>query len=292
MHSGRGTRCRIVHRLPPFDEPFQIARIDQDPSHDTAVACPRARDANRGDVSVEHEIAQCPVAAAKTGRCCPKAHQPTARQRSLHRASGGISRQGTTYPASLRFSPRRQLLPDEVAYARLHGRCSTAGLASLRFALDASAGVERHAQRPLIPQDLTRRRTRPRAVVPGRPRPLVITPRGRLRPDNMGRERPPSERVRGRPPGGGTGGRSRPQLALHHHPRGVCGGKERRRILDGCENASSRAPASCGFGVVRAAAPSASPIRRSVQRLEGDNSDPRRCPPFCPPCRSARAAIN
>jgi hypothetical protein len=215
MHSGRGTRCRIVHRLPPFDEPFQIARIDQDPSHDTAVACPRARDADRGDVSVEHEIAQCPVAAAKTGRCCPKAHQPTARQRSLHRASGGISRQGTTYPASLRFSPRRQLLPDEVAYARLHGRCSTAGLASLRFALDASAGVERHAQRPLIPQDLTRRRTRPRAVVPGRPRPLVITPRGRLRPDNMGRERPPSERVRGRPPPGVA-----PEVA--HAPSSLC----------------------------------------------------------------------
>jgi hypothetical protein len=26
--------------------------------------------------------------------------------------------------------------------------------------------------------------------------------------------------------------------------------------------------------------------------LKGDNSDPRRCPPFCPPCPSARAAIN
>jgi hypothetical protein len=81
MHSGR---CGIVHLLPPFDEPFQIARVDQDASHDTTIACARARDADGGDVSVEHEITQRPVAAAKERCCGPKIHQPaTGRSRSL-----------------------------------------------------------------------------------------------------------------------------------------------------------------------------------------------------------------
>ena len=57
----------------------------------------------------------------------------------------------------------------------------------------------------------------------------MSTPRGHLRPDKMGRERPPSKGS-GAALGGGRGGRSRPQLAFHHHPRGVPGGIERRRF--------------------------------------------------------------
>lgn len=53
MHSGR---CGIVDLLPAFDEPLQIARVDQDASHDPAVTRTRARDADRGNVSVEHEM--------------------------------------------------------------------------------------------------------------------------------------------------------------------------------------------------------------------------------------------
>ena len=49
----------------------------------------RARDADGGDVSVEHEIAQRPVAAAKIRRCGLKVHEPAAwRSRSFpHRTS-------------------------------------------------------------------------------------------------------------------------------------------------------------------------------------------------------------
>jgi hypothetical protein len=73
--------------------------------------------------------------------------------------------------------------------------------AQLQFALDAGTGVERHARCAVIPQDVTSREHEYALAFPGRPGPPVSTPRGHLRPDKMGRERPPSERVRGRPPG-------------------------------------------------------------------------------------------
>ena len=73
----------------------------------------------------------------------------------------------------------------------------------------------------------------------------------------------------GPPAGGGRGGRSRPQLALCHHPRGLGGGEERRRVLDDRKSASSRMSAGCDFSVVCEVAPSASPIRRSSSALEG-----------------------
>lgn len=38
----------VVDLLPAFDEPFEIARVDQNSSHDAAIACARARDADRG----------------------------------------------------------------------------------------------------------------------------------------------------------------------------------------------------------------------------------------------------
>jgi hypothetical protein len=80
-------------------------------------------------------------------------------------------------------------------------RCSTAAFANGRIALKAGAVVERHSYSLVIPHDLTRRRTRLAFPFPGRPRPLVVTPRGHIRPDKRGRERPPSERARGRLPG-------------------------------------------------------------------------------------------
>jgi hypothetical protein len=67
----------------------------------------------------------------------------------------------------------------------------------IRLGHDARAGAERRAQRRLVPQGLAGRRTRARTR-PGRQRPLVVTPRGHLRPDKVGRERPPFEGGRGR----------------------------------------------------------------------------------------------
>jgi hypothetical protein len=74
--------------------------------------------------------------------------------------------------------------------------------------------------------------------------------------------------------------------------RGVRGGTERRRIPEDCESASSRVPADCGFRVVGKGGTSPSRIRSSVQRLEGGQLIPEALSPFCPPCPSARAAIN
>jgi hypothetical protein len=170
-------------------------------------------------------------------------------------------------------------------------RCSTASLAIGMIAL-ASAGVERHAQCPVIPQDLTGRRTRVRVLFPGTPRPLVPTPRGQLRPDRWGRERPPSERVRGRLPGVAEG--------VAHAPSSVS------TIV---RAASAAARNAAAFSMTARAHPlagqrvavSVSSARRCRQHrrsavqfsgLKGDNSYPTRCPPFCLPCPSARAAIN
>jgi hypothetical protein len=86
-------------------------------------------------------------------------------------------------------------------------------------------GVERLAQRAAIPQDLTRRGTRVRSPFPGTPKPLAVTPRGHLRPDEVTRERPPLTQGPGLPPGGGS---SRPKITLISHPRGFGGGQDRR----------------------------------------------------------------
>src|SRR6266853_5187280 len=66
----------IVDLLPAFDERVQVARVDEDPSHRTTVVCARARNADRGDVAADHEIAQRPIAAAKIRRCRSKVHKP------------------------------------------------------------------------------------------------------------------------------------------------------------------------------------------------------------------------
>jgi hypothetical protein len=58
-------------------------------------------------------------------------------------------------------------------------------------------------------------------------RPDEHRPRGHVRPDNVGRERPPVGAGPGPPPGGGSGGRSRP-APPHLQPRGCGGGEERR----------------------------------------------------------------
>jgi hypothetical protein len=122
------------------------------------------------------------------------------RRAGCPRAVCGISRQGTTSRSSLRLSTRRRLLPDNLAHARLHavfnGESAIGTICARR-----GRRVERHAQRFLIPQDLSRPRTRASARFPGRSRPRMSTPRGHLRPDKGGRERPPSEWVPGRLPG-------------------------------------------------------------------------------------------
>lgn len=170
-------------------------------------------------------------------------------------------------------------------------RCSTAALRSVRSALNAGAVVERHSQCLVIPPDLTSTNTTS-VPFPGRPRPLVVTPRGHIRPDKRGRERPPSERVRGRFPGVAEG--------VAHAPSSLS------TII---RAASAAAQSAAAFPMTARAHPlvrqrvaaSASSERRhhhhrrsAVQfsGLKGDNSYPRRCPPFCPPCPSARAAIN
>jgi hypothetical protein len=105
-------------------------------------------------------------------------------------------RTGATHRSSLRFPTRRRFFPDEVAHVRLHD-----GVHRWSCVDVICARIERHAQCALIPQDLARLRTRAGARFPGRPRPLMSTPRGHIRPDTRGRERPPSEWVRGRLPG-------------------------------------------------------------------------------------------
>jgi hypothetical protein len=115
----------------------------------------------------------------------------------LNLACGKFSRLGTTTRSSLRYSSRRRLHPDDVAYA--HFTAALTGESCDQYGSSRrGAGVERLAQCAVIPQDVTRRRTRGRSVFPGRPRPLVVTPRGHFRPDKVRRERPPPKRVRGR----------------------------------------------------------------------------------------------
>jgi hypothetical protein len=64
----------------------------------------------------------------------------------------------------------------------------------------------------------------------GRMRSYDNTPRGRVRPDRVGREGPPSERVRDRLRGWQRGSLT-PHITLTFHPRGLRGGEERRLII-------------------------------------------------------------
>jgi hypothetical protein len=92
---------------------------------------------------------------------------------------------------------------DDFLRTKLHTRVFVAvfigSLASKRSAVDSAPelNVTRNALRfrKIRPDD-----ERELALVSGRPRPLMSTPRGHLRPDKMGRERPPSERARGHLP--------------------------------------------------------------------------------------------
>lgn len=169
--------------------------------------------------------------------------------------------------------------------------CSSAGLVSMRFALHAGAGVERHA----APSESARRPGDVHGhalVVPGRPRPLVVTPRGHIRPDKRERERPPADRVGGRLPGVAEG--------VAHAPSSLC--TISRAASAAAQNAAAFLMTARAHPLVRqrVAASASSEGRHHHHRqsavqfsgLKGDNSDPRRCPPFCPPWPSARAAIN
>ena len=97
---------------------------------------------------------------------------------------------------------------------------------SVRLALDAGAGVEPLAQCAVIPQDLTRRRTRARSLFSRRRlsplRRAVTFVRTRWGVSD------PHPNGSGAASGGWQRGSLTPQLAVHHHPRGFGGGEERR----------------------------------------------------------------
>ena len=98
-----------------------------------------------------------------------------------------------------------------------------------------------------------------------------------------GRERPPSRQGSGPRFGDRTG----VAHALHHHPqlhpRGLSGGKERRHDRRSCASATRRGTGTCD---VHRCPRSARFQQRDPplhgEELKGDNSNPRRCPPFCP----------
>ena len=103
---------------------------------------------------------------------------------------------------------------------------------------------------------------------------------------------PRSERVRGRLPGMAEGVAHARSLSTIIRAASAAA-ENAAAFAMCCESASSRTPAGCGFSCVHEAASSASSISRSVQRLEGDNSDPRRCSPLVPhaPLRSDKLAL-
>jgi hypothetical protein len=84
--------------------------------------------------------------------------------------------------------------------------------------------VERHAQFHVIPQTVTRERTRVWPPSSGRTEPSLSTPHGHLRPDKVGPERPRSERVRDRLRGVAAGVAHAP-----HHPHLSSSRLRRRR---------------------------------------------------------------
>src|SRR5581483_9725002 len=79
-----------------------------------------------------------------------------------------MSRLRTTRRSSLRFSPRRLLLPDEVAHTRIFAAAFNGESVIDTVVLDAGAGVDRVAQCAVIPQDPARRRTRAHARPSGK----------------------------------------------------------------------------------------------------------------------------
>jgi hypothetical protein len=145
MHSGR---CGIIHLLPAFDEPFQITRVDQDASHDTAIAGARARDADGGDVCVEHEIAQRPVAAAKLRRCGLKVHQPaTRRSRSLPHRTPVDERNLVGH--HVRAEPR-----STERFVKAEARTCGSSESESLDEREASARIQRREGRPKLPGEL------------------------------------------------------------------------------------------------------------------------------------------
>jgi hypothetical protein len=119
-----------------------------------------------------------------------------------------------------------------------------------------------------------------------------MTPRGHLGPDKRGRVRPPSGTVRGHLPGVAEGVAHAPSS-----PSTIV-----RAASAAAQSAAAFWMAATAHRLVRqwfAVALIVHEAHRSRRRsvvhsrgLRGDNSSPRRCPPFCPPGPCARAAVN
>jgi hypothetical protein len=110
----------------------------------------------------------------------------------------------------------------------------------------------------------------------------VSTPRVHLRPDRRGRERPPLERVRGRPPGWQRGSLT-PQIAIRSFIRAASEAAKNAATtaMDG-ERKPSR-DSELRFQCCLRSARFRRRERRSIRRCwREDNSGPERCPPFCP----------
>jgi len=153
---------------------------------------------------------------------------------------------GATHRSSRCFSTRRRLLPDEVAHAPLSLLFQPRVLRSVRIAFDAGAGAERHAQHPdSARSDDTTHTTA--GSFPGRRRPLVSTPRGHLRPDSMGRERPHSIRAVGQGLGD-RGGSLTPHITLHRIIRAASPRQKapRRSCERRTQRLADQSIASCG----------------------------------------------
>jgi hypothetical protein len=56
-----------IDLLPLFDEPIQIARVDQDASHRPAIVCARTGNADGGNVAAEGRLMDLHTAAAYLG---------------------------------------------------------------------------------------------------------------------------------------------------------------------------------------------------------------------------------
>jgi hypothetical protein len=110
----------------------------------------------------------------------------------------------------------------------------------------------------------------------------MSTPRGQLRPDKPGCERPPSERARAASRGWQRVAHAASRLSTIIGAASAAG-QSATAFADDCESASSRTPAGCGFSVVRKEDPSPSSIRRPVQRLEGRQLRSQALSPFLSP---------
>ena len=144
-------------------------------------------------------------------------------------------------------------------------RRSSMGLASIRW---TRSSVERHTQRFLIPQDLSRLRTRRGSRLSGRSWPLLARRAVTFVRTSGGVSNPRRNGPGAASPGWQRGALTPPVRSPPSSARPLRRHRTPPHSRD-CESASSRTPAGCGFTVVREAPPSASPIRGPVQRLEG-----------------------